>query len=287
MTTTLRAIWLWLQVLCAAALTVGAWGLAAVWLLGFAVNPSALTRINDDGSPTWPYQAGIVIILGLIGFGGYRLTRVALRRRRAPRPTPQQARAPRAAPARRADPLTPAQRIEARAHKRALRRASGPSSRVKLFTLGALILGAVAILSGYVVEWRGEEPQGFASPGIVLSLATLAASFVLGVWASSRLKRGRPADPLDPEGDARPPLMLIWWPSTVVATFFPLLMLYLATTSTMDEGTGLPTGMTVAVGVFGFITLPIVASESLFQFGARGLRGFWRSFRNTEWGEGM
>jgi hypothetical protein len=59
---------------------------------------------------------------------------------------------------------------------------------VKLFTFAALILAAVAILSGYVVEWRGEEPQGFASPGIVLSLATLAASFVLGVWASSRLR---------------------------------------------------------------------------------------------------
>jgi hypothetical protein len=81
--------------------------------------------------------------------------------------------------------------------------------------------------------------------------------------------------------------MLIWWPISIVATFFPLLMLYLAATSTMAEGSGLPTGMTVAVGVFGFILLPVIVSESIFQFGARGLRGFWRAFRSTEWGEGM
>jgi hypothetical protein len=41
---TLRAMWLMLQVLLSAALMVSAWGFAAVWLLGFAVNPSALTQ---------------------------------------------------------------------------------------------------------------------------------------------------------------------------------------------------------------------------------------------------
>jgi hypothetical protein len=283
MTTTPRTLWLTVQVVLATALMVGAWALAALWLIGAAVNPAALTRSNLDGSASWPYQLGPVVALALIGLGGLRLTRSALRRRKAP----QQTRAPRATPARRAEPLTPAQRAEVRAQKRAQRRASGPSTGVKRFTLAALLLGAVAFLSGYVMEWMGEEPQGFASPGLFLSLATLAASFVLGVWASNRLKKSRPADPLDPEGDARPPLLLIWWPITVMSTFFPVWMIYIAAISTMGEGSGFPTGIIVAIGVFGFIILPIVVSESIFQFGARGLRGFWRAFRSTVWGQGL
>jgi hypothetical protein len=125
MTTTPRTLWLTIQVL-AAALMVGAWALAALWLLGVVVNPAALTRSNFDGSASVPYQLGIVVALALIGLGGLRLTRSALRRRKAP----QQTHAPRTTPARRAEPLTPAQRAEVRAQKRAQRRASGPSTRV-------------------------------------------------------------------------------------------------------------------------------------------------------------
>jgi hypothetical protein len=279
MTTKPRGSWLTLQVLIAAALMVGAWGLAAVWVLGLAVNWDATADSMSDDSPMWVWQAGIVIVLLLVGAGGFRLTRAAT--------LTQSERAPRATPARRADPLTREQRTQLRAQKRAQRRASGPSTRVKRFTLAALLLGAVAFLSGYVTEWTGDEPQGFASPGIVLSLATLAASFVLGAWASHRLKKGRPADPLDPEGDARPPLMLIWWPITVMSTFFPVWMIYLTANSAMGEGSGFPTGIMVAIGVFGFIILPIVVSESIFQFGARGLRGFWSAFRSTVWGQGL
>jgi hypothetical protein len=50
MTQTTRQFSLALQLLCAAALMLVAWGLAAELLLGFAVNPAALDRSMADGS---------------------------------------------------------------------------------------------------------------------------------------------------------------------------------------------------------------------------------------------
>ena len=289
----IREIWLALLVLCAALLVVGAWGLAATFLIGFAVNPEALRRSMDDGSATWPWQIAIVLVLLLIGAGGILLTRRAVRRWKAPR----RPIAPKAVRMR--EVTTPLDRAESSAARRAERaeiqrlraaNAISVSTRTKLFLLAALALSTAAVFAGMIGEWRGVNPQGFAGPGSLLAIATLVSSFALGLAFTSRLKVGRAAranNPLYADDDMRPILALIWWPITVVSVVFPVLVLYFAATRDIAPGSGLPTGISLVVGVFGFISLPAVVSESIAEFGARRLRGFWRAAENTEWGEGM
>jgi hypothetical protein len=288
MTNTLRAIWLVLLILGAALLMVGAWGLAAVLLLGYTVNPDALGRAMDDGSPTWPWQIGIVLILLLIGAGGLRLTQRAVRRWKAPRPalTPKAPRVRRATEKAKNDTTAPGRRVETA--PRAARE-SQISVRTKLFLLAALALSIGAVFAGMIGEWMGGQPQGFTGPGTLLGLATLCLSFALGVAYANRLKVGRAERatiPMYEDGDIRPVLIFIWWPITVISVFMPLLVLYFAATRDIAEGSGLPTGITLVVGVFGFVSLPPVVSVSIAEFSKRRIRGFWRAARNTEWGDG-
>jgi hypothetical protein len=288
MFTIIREIWLALLVLCAVLLMVGAWGLAAAFLVGFAVNPDALRRSMDDGSATWPWQVAIVLVLLVVGAGALLLTRRAVRRWKAPRPAIR----PKATRARRATRQDRALASQARREELKKIRAENEGSvslRSKLFLLAALVLAIAAVFAGMIGEWRGVNPQGFTGPGSLLAIATLGASFVLGVAFAGRLKVGRAVratNPLHADDDLRPVLALIWWPITIVAVVVPILVVYFAATRDIDAGSGLPTGITLVVGVFGFISLPAVVSESVAEFGGRRLRGFWRAAKNTEWGDG-
>lgn len=262
-----------LQLLCGFALLLASWGFAALLALGLALDPTQLGRTTDEGAPLWPWLVGFLVVLLAIGAGGFLLARAAFRETTSLRPAP----APFSAPVFTQDTSAP--------HV-----ASTPvSARTKLFLLAVLVLGGAAILAGMVSEWMGDEPQGFAGPGTLLALATLAGSFALGMAFARRMsvaRAHRAADPTHVEGDLRPVMALIWWPITLIAVATPLLVILLVAVGHMGPGSGLPTGIILVVGVFGFVSLAPVVNESVAQFRARGVRGFWNAFRKTQWGDG-
>lgn len=51
------------------------WGLAALLVVGFVVNPAALRRELGNGWPTWPFQALVVGVLLLVGVLGVHVRR--------------------------------------------------------------------------------------------------------------------------------------------------------------------------------------------------------------------
>lgn len=57
--------------------------------------------------------------------------------------------------------------------------------------------------------------------------------------------------------------------------------------SRIPQGRADRTAIVFVVGAFGFIILPNVVRESVVQFRRRGMRGFWRAFRATNWGDGI
>ena len=282
--------WLTAQLIVASTLVVGAWGLAAVSIFGFAFNPAALGRSLSDGTPTWPFQVSAVLVLLLIGALCLKFRRLVARRLTQPmqpmRPMqpmqpirPPRHKAPRGA--RRAD----------NAHPRPPRlHSSTISPRAQRFVLGSLLLASAALLAGMIGEWRGPEPEGLGGLGTLLALATLGGAFAVGVALTHHIQVRRIEAADDPEtrpGDGRPVLALIWWPITVVAIGGALFMAGVGALQGVSVGSGLPTGMCLVVGVFGFISLPVVVSESYAEFHKRGVRGFWRAARATEWGDGL
>lgn len=274
MTNSLWRLWLALQLLCAGAVALSTWGLAAVMVIGFAVNPSALARTFSNGSPTAPWQVAVVLVLLVLGAGGVTLARSVVRRSSAPRP---------------AHPVKKASTAQNQPARRGPSRRSAVNLRTRLFLLAALLLAGIALLASMVTEWMGQEQPGFGGPGTLLTLAAFSGSFVVGVAFAKRLtlwRAERADDPIFLAGDGRPVLALIWWPITVVSTAVPLLALSLNALHGVEVGSGLPAGIVALVGVFGFISLPAVVSESRAEFGARGVRGLWRAIRMTQWGDG-
>lgn len=233
-----------LQLLCAGALTLGAWGLAGTLAVGFAVNPSALTRSLANGSPTAPWQVGALLLLLVLGAGGVLLARQAVRRQHSPRP---------AHPAHEVSPGRPRPSTRRRSTRNPI------SLRTRLFFVAALLLAGTALLASMITEWVGPEASGFGGPGTLLSLVAFAGSLALGVTFAQRLTRWRVdrADaPISLAGDGRPVLALIWWPLTAVSTAVPLLMIAVNALHGATSGSGLPMGIVAIVGVFGFISLP-------------------------------
>ena len=263
MTPTSRRLLLVVQLVLAVAVMAAAWGFAALLLLGMVINTEGLAASSDDGAPVWPWIVGATVLSLLLGIGALRFARGAVRRSAEPAPAH-----PSAEPEekRKTEPVT---------------------LRTKLFLLALLALGTAAVFAGMLGEWLADAPQGSA-PGILLAVATFAASVALGVAYANRLKvwRTQTSDDGDAYRDLRPELVLIWWPITLVAVLVPLLVLYLTAAGTVSQGSGLPNGIVYVVGVFGFICLPGVISESRIEFGARGLRGFWGAAARTPWGRG-
>jgi Na+/melibiose symporter-like transporter len=163
------------------------------------------------------------------------------------------------------------------------------STRQKLFLLAALALAIAAMFVGMIWEWMGDEPQALISWGTLLALAVLCLSFALGVAFSHRLnvtRRAQADNPAFQAGDGRAVLTFIWWPITVISVVVPLIGLYSIANSSMGAGAGLPTGIILVLAVFGFIILPPVVTESFAEYKRRGVRGFWTTAKNTEWGDG-
>lgn len=138
-------------------------------------------------------------------------------------------------------------------------------------------------------EWAGPEPEGLGAPSAMLACATFVGALVLGVTFARRRNAQR-LDPADDavsvEADGRPVLVFIWWPITIVAIGAAILVAVLTAVERFSAGSGLPTGLCLIMGVFGFIFLPTLVSESRSEFRGRGVRGFWREARATEWGDG-
>lgn len=278
---------------------IWAWGLGVVGILGFILTPSTLARTLSNGSPSWPFQLAGLLVLWLIGLGARRLAR-RVQRRRARRETA-------------ADGST--QPVTLARHRAEVRPRIGPTEPLgrKLHRsivntvrslwglLAVLALMGLAVLAGMLAEWMGPNPQGVMGAGTLLAVIALGGAFVLGVIFDQRMSAAEAefsppegslgsegsldsGDPL--EADGRPVLMLIWWPITVVAVGVGILILVVNAVFEIGAGSGLPSGLTLAVGVFGFVCLPPVVSASRAEFRGRGLRGFWSAARRTEWGDG-
>jgi len=161
--------------------------------------------------------------------------------------------------------------------------------RQKLFLLAALALSIAAIFAGMFGEWIREVKQGLPGPAALLALCVLCLSFALGVAFSRRMNAERRAqvdNPIFQASDGRAVLTFIWWPITFLCVAAPLMWLHYTAISTNGPGTGIATGIILVIGVFGFISLPPVVTESVAEYRKRGLRGFWTAARNTEWGDG-
>lgn len=164
--------------------------------------------------------------------------------------------------------------------------------RAVLLAVSIILLGFLAIFVGMVGEWMESDP---ARPMVVgvLAFASLGGALAIGFGFTKR-KHARSRENTDArfseeeeKGDSRPVLVFIWWPITIVAVGVALLTVFIVMAFGAREGAGLPAGIVFVVGVFGFIILPTVVRDSVVQFRGRGVRGFWRAFRRTEWGEGM
>ncbi|MBG6055215.1 nitrate reductase NapE component [Salinibacterium sp. CAN_S4] len=276
----IHKFWLRLQLIITVALTFCAWGLATVAFIGFAAHPEALTRSLPDGAPTWPLQAGGMLVLVAIGIGGVRVVRRIVRRAHQPSAELR--------PSRHVRDSAVSSRTAGQNRQRP--RSAGTDLRSVFLTIATLVIVATALLAGMVGEWGGPKPKGFGGPGTLLAAAAFLGSIAIGWSYAKRLlvARTKSGDvPLAQRSDGRPVLALIWWPIVFVAISGAALVITSGAIVGLSEGTGLPTGVCLVVGVFGFISLPVVVSESICEFGERGTRGFWKAARATEWGNGL
>ena len=167
------------------ALLGGVLGLTLI--IGFLLHPDALERTFEDGTPTWPFQLGWVLVNAGIAFVGVRIAR-SQPRMRAPRE----------------GATVPSKRVAA--HERwTVRAVIRVIIGILLLPVGALvIIAAIGLIAtsgwDYLFSDAPNKAAGDSNLGVIVTLGTVGVMIVLGGYSlvvdrhQPRAPRRVPAD---------------------------------------------------------------------------------------------
>lgn len=91
----------------------------------------------------------------------------------------------------------------------------------------------------------------------------------------------------DQRPDARAVLLFIWWPIVLVALSGGVIMLTVFLSGASFSTDPLPLVILALIALGGLAFVPLLVKTTRSEFRGRGFSGFWKSFRNTNWGEGQ
>lgn len=90
-----------------------------------------------------------------------------------------------------------------------------------------------------------------------------------------------------PRSDARPVLVFIWWPIVLVGIVGGAVLLFAFVSGASFSGGAMPLVIVGVIALGAIALLPVLVKHTRAEFRGRGFRGFWKSSRDTEWGDGI